>query len=336
VTIYKVDCSNHDWQRGGMDLAAMRRDGVDVFIHKATDGPKHYRDPYFAQAMRRGRTAGIPILGAYHVLWNTNVVEQVDWFIDTVLAAAPWAATEPFEWMWDCEPFAYNGGAPSLATINAATAHFVTRLPHHQPLAYCPKWVYASLRGITCPVVASNYGTNPSAHYRSAYPGDTSGRWAGYGGITPHVLQFGSKTTVGRQPTVDANAFRGSLDEFKALIHPGAVTAINATTPASTSAPGEDDDVHVELPPGERALFTSHAVVGGKGWLCLSAAFGDCDVRVARFVGGKSWTDAQVQVSDTGAHWSFPLDGAAGDKVTVENHGPGLLAIDTFADRPWS
>jgi hypothetical protein len=202
-----------------MDVAAMRRDGIDVFIHKASDGNRFYRDPYFGEAMRRARSAGMPVTGAYHVLWNGNVTGQVDWFIDTVLAAAPWAATEPFEWMWDCEPFGYNGGAPSTATINAACDRLMQRLPNHRPLAYCPRWAYGDLSGMRCPVVASSYGTNPAVGYRQAYPGDGSSRWGTYGGVdAPIVLQYGSTTTVGSQPTVDANAYRGTVDQFRALI----------------------------------------------------------------------------------------------------------------------
>lgn len=219
MTIFKVDCSNHDWGRGPMDVAAMRRDGIDIFIHKATDGARYYRDPYFAEALRRARDAGMPVTGAYHVLWNGNVVAQIDWFVDTVLAAAPWAASEPFEWMLDCEPFGYNGGAPSIATINAAHDRLVQRLPDHRPLAYAPRWVYGSLTGLRCPVVASNYGTNPATGYRQAYPGDSSNRWAAYSGTAaPVVLQYGSNTIVGGQRTVDANAYRGTVDQFRALI----------------------------------------------------------------------------------------------------------------------
>lgn len=223
MTLFKVDLSNHDWGRGPVDIASMRGDGIDVLIHKATDGPKYFADKYFGEAMRRARAAGMPITGAYHVLWNRDVTTQIDWFIDTVLTAAPWADKEPFEWMLDCEPFGYNGATPTVATINSACERFMARLPKHRPLAYAPRWVYGSLAGLRCPVVASNYGANPASHYRAAYPGDSSGRWNAYGGVdAPVILQFGSQTQVGTQHTVDANAYKGSLNQLRELLMPGA------------------------------------------------------------------------------------------------------------------
>jgi GH25 family lysozyme M1 (1,4-beta-N-acetylmuramidase) len=211
------DASNHDWQRGPMDLDAAVADGITFFVHKCTDGDGYYADPYFPAAMTRAQAAAVPIAGAYHVLWNGNVAAQIDWMIQRVNAAAPWwrAPGTVFMWMLDCEPFGYNGSTPTIDTINQAVDLLAVKTGT-TPLAYAPHWVYPDVSAVRAPIVASAYGGNPAVHYPDAYPGDGSPRWAAYG-KTPAVLQYGSTVTIGSQHTCDINAFRGTPDQFAAL-----------------------------------------------------------------------------------------------------------------------
>jgi hypothetical protein len=69
-------------------------------------------------------------------------------------------------------------------------------------------------------LVAANWGTNPHGHASAVYPGDSSPRWNAFGGLTPTILQFGSNIVIDGYPdpgVVDGDAFRGTLDQLKAL-----------------------------------------------------------------------------------------------------------------------
>lgn len=223
MPVWGWDASNHDWGRGGMDLEAARAAGIDFFVHKCTDGPGYYKDPYFAQAMARARNADFPLTGAYHVLWNGHVEEQMDWFMSVLDEAAPWWRTEPYLLQLDCEPFGYNGSTPTKATIQQAADCLVAETGGRcRPVVYAPKWVYENqLAGLGHPLWASNYGTNAIAAHTVGYPGDGSTRWAAYSGQVPAILQYSSRAQIGSQSQCDANAYRGTLAELRALISGG-------------------------------------------------------------------------------------------------------------------
>lgn len=215
MTEFLGDWSNHDWGRGSMDFAAMRRDGVRGGTHKTSDGLNFYRDPYWPGAVGRMRSAFADgVYGSYHVLWgNRSIRAQVDWWFSILDAtAAGWRADPRFAVMSDNEPFGYNV-APTIAQVNEA-GDIIRALTGKTMLAYCPPWHYgAALGGLRYPLVSSNYGSNPIAHYLAAYPGDSSSRWGGAA-----LLQYGSRTRMGAQSTCDTNAFRGSLEELRSIV----------------------------------------------------------------------------------------------------------------------
>lgn len=226
MTIFGWDGSHYDWERGPMDLAAAVRDGIQFFTHKATEGSS-YADPQFAFAMARAHNAGMPLIGAYCVNHQGDQTAQVDKFIRVLDNGAPFWRTEPFIIQLDCERWSNKDGVyayePSLDEIHAWCDTFVQRTGGRLiPVVYAPRWVYGdTLRGLRYPLWASDYGSNPTVGYRQAYPGNTSTRWAAYSRITPAILQFGSRTTIGAQGICDANAFRGTLDQLRALISTG-------------------------------------------------------------------------------------------------------------------
>jgi len=230
VPIFGWDGSHYDWDRGPMDLGAAVRDGIQFFTHKATEGGS-YVDPQFAYAMARAKNAGMPLIGAYCVNHKGDQTPQVDKFIRVLDSGAPFWRNELFMVQLDCERWSNKDGVyayePSLAEIHAWCDLFVQRTGGRlTPIVYAPRWVYGdSLRGLRYPLWASDYGSNPAVPYRQAYPGDGSSRWSAYSGITPAVLQFGSRTTIGVQSICDANAFRGTLDQLRALIGDDDVSA---------------------------------------------------------------------------------------------------------------
>lgn len=95
-----------------MEIATAAADGIVFFTHKASEGTS-YRDPYFGEALARAKAAGIPFLGAYHVVRTPgngslltrpagSIPEQVDYHLDYVDAKAPW--WRDFRgWIWQCD-----------------------------------------------------------------------------------------------------------------------------------------------------------------------------------------------------------------------------------------
>jgi Glycosyl hydrolases family 25 len=215
VTVYVWDASNYDWTRDTdhvLNFRAARADGISGVTHKATEGHT-YTDAYFDDFARLVNEAGIgfALVGPYHVAWPDDAAQWDHWF-DTVDSRMPWWRDFPgvVAWQIDAEKFSGMPRAPSLAEIRAG-ADRIIRLGVDPAaiVVYAPQWQYGdTLRGLGYKLWASNYGTDPAVRYRQAYPGDTSPRWGAYSGITPALLQFGSKTIIGEQHTCDASAVR--------------------------------------------------------------------------------------------------------------------------------
>ncbi len=221
MTVYGWDASDFDWGRGPMDLVAARAAGIDFFTHKATEGTRT-RHKRFGEALRRARDAGIPVLGAYGIPrtpgngGHGSDSAQVDYFLSYVDQQAPWWRDWP-HWFWqvDLEHWEYDKVAPAHGL---AWCDMLTRRTGRRVVLYAPKWAYGNSIGGSSPLWQSNYGNNPATGFKAAYPGNSSSRWAVYSGRTPVILQYGSRTTIGRQPTCDANAFRGTIAELLAFI----------------------------------------------------------------------------------------------------------------------
>jgi hypothetical protein len=224
MVTYGTDCSDYDWTRGPMDVAAMARDGIQFLTHKATEGTKT-RHVHYGEALNRARAAGIPFMGAYMVPrtpgngGHGSVQAQVDYLLAYLDAQTPWwRGTPEFFLQVDTEHWGYDDVAPRYGVqacdlLRAQTGKWVVH--------YAPRWAYQDSIGGDHPLWASSYGSNPAVPYRQAYPGDKAAGWAPYSGRTPVFLQYGSKLTIGRQPGCDANAFRGTPDQLRTLITGG-------------------------------------------------------------------------------------------------------------------
>lgn len=204
-----------------MDVAAMVRDGISFLTHKATEGTS-VTHAHYADALGRARAAGLKALGAYHVVRTPGngghgpIPAQVDFFLSNLDAKTPWWRTWPGFFLqvdlehWPYDNVAADYGVQMCDQLKARTGKTV--------ILYAPQWAYGNAIGGTHPLWASSYGANPSGHYMLAYPGDISPRWAAYSGRVPVILQYGSRLTIGSQPGMDANAFRGSLADLLNLV----------------------------------------------------------------------------------------------------------------------
>jgi GH25 family lysozyme M1 (1,4-beta-N-acetylmuramidase) len=243
MTVYGWDASHYDWTRGPMDLVAARKAGIDFFTHKSSEGTS-YADPKFGAAMARAKAAGIPVLGAYHVARSpANAAAEVDYWIRTVTAAAPWWVDHP-GWFWpvDLEKWPYD---PVPASEGEQVADIIEQRTGRRAVIYASKGQYGDgLSGTSHHLWNARYPYNLTEDYKVAYTragGDQGSGWQTYSGRMPILWQYTSTARIGTQGTCDANAYRGTLDELRALL-----------TGAPAPAPAVEDDMFlVELDDGK-------------------------------------------------------------------------------------
>jgi len=228
----------YGWDTSHYDDPPTSRDGLSFYTHKCTDGAHFYADAEYQSSMNAAKNLGIPVLGAYHVLWDSNVTAQIDWFYEKVNTLTPWWKTHlspvdgelyPFIWQLDCEPFDYNGGKPSKTSIQNAVNYMQTKYNIELVCieGYCPKWAYQdTLTGLTCRLWASSY-VSGSGPYEDLYPGDNSIRWSSYSGQSPIFLQYTSSAVIAGQTTCDANAYRGTEQELIDYLRGGSVSTFS-------------------------------------------------------------------------------------------------------------
>jgi GH25 family lysozyme M1 (1,4-beta-N-acetylmuramidase) len=219
-TLFGWDASNYDWQRGPMDLAAAARDGIVFFTHKATEGTSTRHDRY-GEALRRARDAGIPVLGAYHVVRsNPSIASQVTYMLSYLDSQTPWWRQHPhFFIQVDLELWEYD---KVPAAVGEAFADAVQQASGKVAVIYASRGQYGNeLSGTSHDLWNANYGANIEDHYQAVYAargGDSGPGWVTYSGRMPVFWQYGSRTRIGTQPICDANAFRGTLAQLKALV----------------------------------------------------------------------------------------------------------------------
>jgi hypothetical protein len=206
MTIFGRDSSHYTTNITDANLK-----GLAFHTCKLTDGLHYYEDSTFKSQTDRAHNIGVPVLGSYHVLWgNKDLAGQADWWLQRVSALTPYWKSMPWLWQPDCESFGYNG-LPTIDQINTFGDLICSRagVPAERYTPYAPAWVYGDkLKSLRYKNYwGSNYGSNPSGHYVTVYPGDASTRWNTY--IPMTILQYGSNTDIG-----DANAFRGTLQQF--------------------------------------------------------------------------------------------------------------------------
>jgi hypothetical protein len=228
MTVYGWDASHYDWSRGPMELDKARAAGISLFTHKVTEGkPDWFVDRKAREAFQRASAAHFPVLGGYHVLhpedMGGTVEAQIDFYLGRLHTVFPgWRDHPCFVHQIDAEVFDYMTHEPSIVEVNRAADHILARTgcARTQIPIYAPQWLYGDRLGnLRYPIWwESDYGNNPVGRFKRVYPGDGSSRWAASATGAPTILQFGSQTTIGTQPTCDADAIRvASEDDLIAL-----------------------------------------------------------------------------------------------------------------------
>lgn len=231
MTLYGYDGS--DFTR------VMNFDGLSFVTHKATEhAPDEvYYHFFFGPVMEEARNKGVPFLGAY-VVPRTGVPAgtQAQTAIDFVHQEASWLFSySGFFWQVDLERWPYDSTDASVGKTLADELHVRTGKP---VVIYASKGQYDDSVPQGYPLWNANYNGSGSGDFRQQYQnagGDNNPAWGAYSGQVPVILQYSSDSVFADGNTGDANAFRGSVADFAAML--GSSVPV-AQPPAPTPAPG--------------------------------------------------------------------------------------------------
>ena len=209
--LYGVDLSNNNW--GSVPapeivptLNEIISEGFSWIEHKVSEG-NYYKDPYWPTVWQWSRQTGNTAIG-YHYVTTDDPEQQAQ----TYLSNDPSCGKAPC--MLDFEA---NGGDITnfWDVVNAFNGRGI-----YITLSYIPHWYWQEIGSPTIeqvPGLVSSSYVNGSGYASMLYPGDCWNGWNAYGGATPIICQFTDSAQVAGK-LVDANAFRGSLAEFDALL----------------------------------------------------------------------------------------------------------------------
>lgn len=232
MTLFGVDVSNNNWSSVAQCQAAMpeiQREGFSWVEAKVSEG-NYYSDPYWAATLNACNAIGLPCIG-YHYVSTDDPTAQARLFVEN---GGGNVAMLDFE--------ANSGDIGNfwavVAAFNAAGVQIT--------LSYIPRWYWQDIGSPDLTgapgLVASGY-VGGSGYASELYPGDDDTQlWASYGGATPAILQFTDSALVAGI-LVDANAFRGNLDQLTALL-----TGAPVTQPDPTLAVAQDNQIQLRGP----------------------------------------------------------------------------------------
>lgn len=230
MTIFGIDTSHYD---GTISMATARRmvtEGIQFATAKISEYT-NYDDPADGTNLRNFRDAGIKVLGGYHVVRSGGTVDaQVDYYLGLLDRDEPWWRDFPgFFHQVDLELWGYdNVSAARGMDFGKALEDASQKLV----IMYASKGQYGNK--LTAwkprPLWNANYAANRPGPFKSIYPGDGFSGWGEYSGQEPKILQYTSSATIGGLTTCDANAYRGTFEEFYAFITGGKPVAGNEIT----------------------------------------------------------------------------------------------------------
>jgi hypothetical protein len=197
VTIHYPDISAY---QAGISCA-----GAPAVSVKATEGTGWANADYIP-ALARAKTAGT--FGfAYHFLRQGAAAAQAAWCHSHV---------GPTGLMLDFEPIPQIGSRPTLGDACEFIDAF-GRLGGTGHLTYLPRWYWQELGSPSLAPLASRGQHLVSSNYGPYSDDPAAAGWQPYGGMTPAVWQHSSSWPWHGQQ-VDENAWRGTVDQLRALV----------------------------------------------------------------------------------------------------------------------
>jgi GH25 family lysozyme M1 (1,4-beta-N-acetylmuramidase) len=205
MVLFGLDISHH--QSFSLNLVQCKKEGVSYIFIKSTEGSS-FIDPAFAANLAEAKQAGLLVAAYHYVKSNATALAQVQNVARVVPKDVPVIP--------DVE--ANSGGVALLRS-------FVGELQHagyHVPLTYLPRWYWQQigspdLTGLPA-LWSSRYPDNVVGTMHDEYADVPATYWNGYGNLSIAVLQFTSSARVAGYQPLDANAFRGTIEDMKVLL----------------------------------------------------------------------------------------------------------------------
>jgi hypothetical protein len=202
ATIFGPDISNNN---GVVDLDRVKAEGFDFVWAKVSEGTG-FLDKFWPRTRDWADRIGL-ILAGYHFIRIGDPNRQADLFVDQLGDKSIPAMLDFEEGSGDIDNF--------WAVLHAIEARGV-----HVALSYIPRWYWDSIGRPDLSrvpgLIQSSY-VNGTGYASVLYPGDSSIRWAPYGGRQPDILQFTDRALISGK-MMDANAFRGPPDQLRELL----------------------------------------------------------------------------------------------------------------------
>lgn len=224
--LFGVDISNNNF--GGPSspglgaipgfVAEVVKEGFSWIESKVSEGST-FADPTWTTVYRACTDNDILVVG-YHYIDTSDPTRQAQ-----NCQAALNGANVPIMLDWET-----NGG--DFNTYEAVW-HAFTAAGLNVRLEYIPHWYWQAQGSPDLSMVTgmvSSSWVNGSGFAFDLYPGDSWAGWNGYGNSAPVILQFTNQAQVAGT-TLDADAFRGTLDDLKSLLGLGDINFM-ALTPA--------------------------------------------------------------------------------------------------------
>lgn len=205
MTLFAPDVSQF---QAGLRVHALKQQGFSFLTARASIGGRV--DPEYSRFRAEARAENMLFAG-YHFLKSSGHTA-----IPVQVAACKSAVAPEDDVMLDWEKD--TNSIPNLhdATMFLAQAKAAGIRVRDD---YLPHWYWKDIGrpDSALPLVASDYGTNPIGYASVIYPGDS--HWpADYANNHVILWQFGSRIKIDGFPgLVDCNAFRGSIEQLKAL-----------------------------------------------------------------------------------------------------------------------
>lgn len=202
MTVFGIDISNNNGS--DIDLAEVAREGFSFVFAKVSEGGS-FVDATWPAYRDAAHANGLVVAGYHYLRGDCDPDAQAELFAEHLGDAA---AMVDFE--------ADSGGMNTFwAFVNA-----VNKRGRRIDLSYIPRWYWQQIGSPDLSqvpgLIQSSYvgGTGCAA---DLYPGDAAPNWNGFGGKAVDLLQFTDAALVAGH-TVDANAFRGSVDDLRHLL----------------------------------------------------------------------------------------------------------------------
>jgi len=226
VTLYGWDASDYDVDRGlTVDrIRDARAAGIDFMTYKGTEQSTAgvFHSQYYGVMLTAAKDAGIPFLGMYVVVHSGVSVETQ---VSTAIAYADkhtswWRDYDRFFWQIDLERWPTDD-VPSSVGVQAARD--LQARTGKTAVMYASRGQYGSSELGDYPRWNANYPYRVAEDFKAAYAragGNSGPGWVRYGRpeLMPRIWQFTDSAIIGRQHTCDADAFRGTAEEFAEMI----------------------------------------------------------------------------------------------------------------------